>query len=88
MDAAPVPIWHLYILRCADGSFYTGVTTDLARRCRQHAAGRASRYTRARRPVALIYAEPQAGRGPALRREAAVKALTRRQKELLILRAG
>ena len=79
--------WVVYILRCGDGTLYTGVTTDVERRCRQHNAGRASRYTRARRPAQLVYREPVAGRGPALRREAAIKALSRRQKELLISQA-
>ena len=82
------PAWVVYILRCADGTFYTGITVDLDRRCRQHNAGRASRYTRCRRPVGVVYHEAQPTHGAALRREAAIKALTRRRKELLVLRAG
>jgi UV DNA damage endonuclease len=81
-------VWFLYVLRCADGTLYTGITKDLDRRCRQHNAGTASRYTRGRRPTVLIYHESHPGRGPALRREAAVKALSRRRKEALIRRAA
>ena len=75
--------WYVYILRCADGSLYTGITKDVSRRCEQHNAGTASRYTRSRRPTRLVYQEAHSGRGLALKREAAVKALSRRQKEAL-----
>ena len=78
----------VYILRCADGSFYTGITTDLNRRCKHHNAGTASRYTRSRRPTRLIYQETHANRSQASKREAAIKALSRRQKESMIRRAG
>ncbi len=80
--------WFVYVLRCADGSFYTGITTDLSRRSAQHNAGAASRYTRSRRPVALVYREPQPSHGHALRRELAIKRLKRAQKESLVGRAG
>ena len=73
--------WWVYVVRCGDGSLYTGVTTDVARRVAEHNAGRASKYTRARRPVELVYRERRRDRGAALRREAAIKALTRRAKE-------
>lgn len=76
--------WFVYILRCADDSLYTGITTDLRRRARQHNAGTAARYTRGRGPVHLLYHEICATRGLALRREAAIKALSRRQKERLL----
>jgi putative endonuclease len=76
--------WFVYILRCADGTLYTGITNDIGRRCRQHNAGNASRYTRCRLPTRLVYREAAADRGQALRREAAIKALPRRQKLLLI----
>lgn len=76
--------WTLYVLRCRNGSLYTGVTTDLARRLDQHGAGRASRYTRGRLPVRLVYVEPCTDRSAALRREAAVKRLSRAEKERLI----
>jgi predicted GIY-YIG superfamily endonuclease len=76
--------WFVYILRCADGTLYTGITTDLARRTEQHNAGTASRYTRSRCPVKLVYQEPQRSQSLALKREAAIKRLTRRQKLALI----
>lgn len=76
--------WLLYILECADGSFYTGVTNDLDRRLRAHRAGAASRYTRIRRPVKLLYCEPCGDRAGALSRECAVKSLSRRLKEELV----
>jgi putative endonuclease len=76
--------WILYILRCRDGSFYAGITNDLKRRLIQHRDGRASRYTRSRRPVRIIYRESCASRSAALKREYAVKALSRKEKEKLI----
>ncbi|MBP1769465.1 MAG: hypothetical protein H6P96_83 [Candidatus Aminicenantes bacterium] len=79
--AAP---WSLYILRCGDGSFYTGVTTDIERRFREHEKGRASRYTRTHRPVVLIYREECGTRSQALSRECAVKSLGRQAKEDLV----
>lgn len=93
---------HVYILRCADGTLYTGYTTDLARRVAEHngvdaatqtgaggAAARraAARYTRARRPVTLLYSEAHETRGAALTREAAIKRLSR-TKKLALIRAG
>lgn len=77
-------IWFVYILRCADGTLYTGITKDLTRRCQQHNDGTAARYTRSRRPVKLVYQEPQRGQSLALKREAAIKKLTRRQKLVMI----
>ena len=76
--------WFVYILRCADDTLYTGITKDLTRRCDQHNAGTASRYTRSRLPVELVYEELQPSRSLALKRELAIKALTRQKKELLI----
>lgn len=76
--------WSLYILRCGDGSFYTGVTTDIARRFREHEKGRASRYTRTHRPVVLVYREECGTRSQALLRECAVKSLGRQAKENLV----
>jgi putative endonuclease len=76
--------WWVYILRCADGTLYTGITTDPAGRVRRHNAGTASRYTRSRRPVKLAYREPRPDRSTALRREAAIKKLSRPQKLALI----
>ncbi|HTU27068.1 MAG TPA: GIY-YIG nuclease family protein [Pirellulales bacterium] len=80
--------WFVYLLRCGDGSLYTGITNDLARRWARHNAGLASRYTRSRLPVTLVYHESQANRSLALRREAAIKRLRRADKESLIRRAG
>jgi len=76
--------WYLYILRCGDGSLYTGVTTDIDRRLKMHQEGKASRYTRAHQPVALVYREACGSRSQALARECAVKALPRKRKENLI----
>ena len=76
--------WSVYILRCADGSLYTGITKDVSRRCEQHNAGAASRYTRTRLPIVLVYQEAQASRSVALKRELAIKALSRKEKESLI----
>lgn len=80
--------WVVYLLRCADGSLYTGITKDVDRRCRQHNAGTASRYTRSRRPTFLVYQEAQPSRSAASKREAALKALSRRQKMAMIRLAG
>ncbi len=78
--------WQIYMVRCADGSLYTGITRDLERRLREHnglAAGGA-RYTRARRPVTLVYLEEAPDRAGASRREAEIKRLDRRAKEALV----
>ncbi len=80
----PAPAWVVYLLRCADGTLYTGVTNDLDRRCAMHNAGTASRYTRSRLPVELVYQEPASGRSAALKRELAIKKLSRSAKEALI----
>ncbi len=76
--------WFVYIVRCADDSLYTGITKDVNRRFEQHNAGTASRYTRSRLPVVLEYHEVQKNQSEALKRELAIKALTRKEKELLI----
>ncbi len=80
--------WFVYILRCADGTFCTGVAKDVDRRCRQHNDGTASRSTRSRLPVRLVHQEAVLDQGAALRREAAIKALSRSQKERLIRKIG
>ena len=72
--------WRVYILRCGDGTLYTGATNDLARRLSAHAAGRGARYTRSRLPVTLAWSAPARGRSGALRREAAIKRLSRAEK--------
>lgn len=72
--------WRVYILRCGDGSLYTGIAVDLPRRLAAHAAGRGSRYVASRRPFRLAYSEGARSRSAALRREAQIKAMTRPQK--------
>jgi predicted GIY-YIG superfamily endonuclease len=74
----------VYILRCGDGSLYTGIAKDLARRLAQHEAGRASRYTRRRQPVALVWSREVESWSAALREEIRIKALRRREKEALV----
>ena len=76
--------WWVYILLCADGTLYTGMTDDIPRRLRAHNTGRGAKYTRSRRPVSVVYRERCADRSSALRREAAVKQLTHAQKERLL----
>jgi predicted GIY-YIG superfamily endonuclease len=76
--------WFVYLLRCVDGSLYTGVSNDVPRRIEKHNAGTASRYTRSRLPVVLVYQEEQPGRSQALKRELAIKDLSRQKKEKLI----
>ena len=76
--------WFVYVVRCADGTLYTGTTTDVERRVAQHNAGTASRYTRSRRPVVLVYDTRAADQSAALKREAAIKKLSRQDKEALV----
>ena len=74
----------VYILRCADGSFYTGWTTDPEHRLEVHNAGKGAKYTRPRLPVEMVYLEECDSKGEALSREYQIKCLTRQQKEELI----
>lgn len=74
----------VYIVRCADDTLYTGWTTDVQRRVRVHNRGRGARYTRQRRPVTLVYQESWPNRGAAMRRERAIKQLSRPAKLALI----
>ena len=76
--------WIVYILRCADETLYTGITNNLTRRHKQHNAGTASKYTRVRCPTRVVYRETQPSKSAALKREYAIKKLTRPQKEKLI----
>ena len=78
------PRWLVYLLRCSDGSLYTGITNDLPKRLKAHAAGKASRYTRSRLPVKLAYSEPQRSKSAALKREVAIKGLRRPEKVRLV----
>lgn len=80
--------WCVYVLRCADGSLYTGVTTDVKRRLEQHNAGSGAAYTRSRRPVSLLWREDAADRPAALRRELQIKRLSRQAKLSLIGHSG
>ena len=76
--------WFLYMLRCNNGSLYTGVTNNLERRLKMHEEGKAAKYTRARRPVELVYQEVCSGRKEALMREWKVKELPKVEKERLV----
>jgi len=73
-------IWYVYLLVCQDKSIYTGITTNLERRFKQHNSGRASKYTRSRLPVEMVYSEKHASRTDALKKEAQVKKLSRQRK--------
>jgi putative endonuclease len=77
-------VHFVYIVRCADGTLYTGYARDPQARVKMHNAGRGARYTSGRRPVRLIYAESFASIGDALRRERALKRRSRAEKEALI----
>lgn len=80
--------WVCYMLECADGTLYTGITNDLAKRLAVHNAGSASKYTRCRLPVSVVYREDQPDRAAASRREMAIKRLPRAAKWRLIQAAG
>ena len=79
---------YVYMLRCRDGSFYTGWTTDVLRRFALHCEGRRAKYTRSRRPLALIYLETFETEREARMREAAIKKLSREEKEALVGRTS
>jgi putative endonuclease len=83
VEPKPQPDWSVYIVRCADGSLYTGVSNDVRARLEAHNSGKGAAYTRARRPVRLRHLETGLTRSEALVREAAIKALPRAQKQLL-----
>lgn len=76
--------WFVYMLRCGDGSLYTGCTDDVQRRLAVHRSGKGAKYTRSRLPLELMYQEEAADRSAALRREAAIKKMTRQEKLRLI----
>ena len=82
--------WFAYIVRCADGSLYTGITTSLERRVAEHNAGESAgaRYTRSRRPVTLVYHERQESRSAAAKRECLLRKLNKADKEQLVLAAA
>lgn len=81
--------WFVYILRCADNSLYTGITTDISKRLDQHngVIKNGAKYTRARQPVTLVYQEEMPSRSLACRREAAIKSLKKTEKERLLTQA-
>ena len=76
--------WYVYILRCGDGTLYTGATDDVDRRLAAHRAGRGAKYTRGLWPLELVYVEEQPDKSAALRREWEIKRLRREQKEQMI----
>jgi putative endonuclease len=76
--------WFTYMVKCQDGTYYTGATNNLEHRLGQHNLGKGAKYTRARRPVKLVYSEQAADRSAALKREHEIKKLTRKQKEELV----
>ena len=76
--------WHLYILRCGDGTLYTGITTDVEKRFETHQSGKGAKYTRGRGPLELVYREECGSHSDALKREVEVKRLSREQKQTLI----
>ena len=80
--------WLVYILKCRDGSYYTGITNDLAKRLKAHTAGTASKYTRSRLPVKIVCRERQKNKSKALCRELEIKILSREQKMLMIKSLG
>lgn len=83
--AAP---WSVYILRCADGSLYTGITNRLEARLTAHNEGRGAKYTRSRLPIELVFEEARPDRSAALRREAEIKTYSRAEKKALIATAA
>jgi predicted GIY-YIG superfamily endonuclease len=76
--------WYLYVLRCGDDTLYTGITTDVQARFAQHQAGKGAKYTRGRGPLEVVYTEECEDHSAALKRELAVKALSREEKEKML----
>ena len=77
-------VWLLYILRCGDGSLYTGIAVDVQARLQMHRSGKGAKYTRGRGPLELVYSEKCGSHSDALRRELEIKGLTREEKKALI----
>lgn len=73
-------VWYLYILQCADGSLYTGITTNVEKRLEAHRSGKGAKYTRGRAPLELVYREECGSHSDALKRELEIKNLTREKK--------
>ncbi|MFH1078149.1 MAG: GIY-YIG nuclease family protein [Patescibacteria group bacterium] len=78
--------WRVYILRCADGTLYTGITNDLARRVERHNAGTGAKYTRSRGPVEVVWSKRTTSESVARKKEAAIKKMTRAEKLSVVLR--
>lgn len=76
--------WYVYILQCGDGTLYTGITNDIAHRMQMHSSGEGAKYTRGRGPLKLCYQEKAESYSHALRREYAIKQLSRKEKLILI----
>lgn len=76
--------WYLYILRCGDGSLYTGITTDIEKRLEAHCSGKGAKYTRGRGPLELVYRELCGSHSEALKRECEVKKLSREKKLAMV----
>jgi putative endonuclease len=76
--------WYVYILECSDKSYYTGITTDVKKRLETHNIGKGAKYTRGRGPLVLLYTEKLSNKSEALKREYAIKKLSRNKKTELI----
>ena len=76
--------WYVYILKCADDTLYTGITTDVEKRLEAHRSGKGAKYTRGRSPLELVYRETCGSHSEALKRERKIKSLTREEKQKLI----
>ena len=81
-------LWYLYILRCKDNTFYTGITTNVEKRLVAHCSGKGAKYTRGRAPLELVYQESCGSHSNALKREAEIKKLSRAAKEMLVKTQG
>ena len=79
-------MWYLYILRCGDGSLYTGITTDVEKRLEAHRSGKGAKYTRGRGPLELVYREACGDHSEALKRELEIKRLPREEKLKMIVK--
>lgn len=77
--------WYLYMLRCGDGTLYTGITTDVEKRLEAHRSGKGAKYTRGRGPLMLVYRETCENHSHALKRELEVKAMTAAQKNKMLM---
>jgi putative endonuclease len=84
VNADKAPSWQVYIILCADGSLYTGITTDLERRFQQHASGRGAKYFRGRQPLRIVYHESGHTKSSAAKRESHLKSLPRAEKLQLL----